>query len=275
MNRLPRVVFAVTLSALTVATAVAFSNQKTKSPQAKAAGEPLFEPAKPVPVADKYGQIGRSAHFIAKPTDGPNEGYFASVVGTADVFGKGPYDLFVVPDKLFPFQKFDDNGSPLYGRPVDVKGLADGAVIRGPNGAVLGVFGGGKKVRVANFNKTTKTFDQLAVSPALDIPGGVGAPCAYLSPGNKFNVYFVVGDGNAYLPPGDHHSADFIPYDGAGFLAGRHSAARLVSRAVRLPQNAQAGRGDPSEGRAGRVPLQRGWHDRRQPGKGTCAGASH
>ncbi|MCA9015478.1 MAG: hypothetical protein KDA77_09140, partial [Planctomycetaceae bacterium] len=66
-----------------------------------------FAPGQPVPISKqrKYGQLGRG------------EDYRSSIVGTADVFGAGSYDLFLFPDRLFPFRGFDKTGIPLYGKP--------------------------------------------------------------------------------------------------------------------------------------------------------------
>ncbi|QDT94247.1 FG-GAP repeat domain-containing protein [Gimesia algae] len=178
-----------------------------------------FTPAQPIPVSKKrqYGQLGRG------------EDYRSIVVGAADVFGSGPYDLFVFPDRLFPFRGFDDHGAPRYGKPVKITGSAlNGTVFTGPDKTIYGLFAAGKKIRLCRFDRDKKEFQQQALSPELDLPGGMGRALAgFIDSQGHFNVYFSIADGNSYRPPGDHHAASYIPYDGAGFWRGNITRRQL------------------------------------------------
>lgn len=172
----------------------------------------IFPPGQAIHVANKrrIAQIGRGEKFRS------------TVMGTADVFGKGPYDLFLLPNQLFPFRGFRQDGTPYYGKPIETKGQSmSGVVFTGPDGVIYGVFATGKKVRVCIFDKETLTFQQHALSKNLDLPGGVGGGLAsYIDTNGKLHVYFSVSDGVTYRPPGDHHAATYLPHDGAGFWRG-------------------------------------------------------
>ncbi|WP_417388540.1 FG-GAP repeat domain-containing protein [Gimesia sp.] len=178
-----------------------------------------FRPAHPVPVSPKveYGQLGRG------------EDYRSVVVGTADVFGSGPYDLFVFPDRLFPFRGFSISGVPGYGKPVKITGSAlNGTILTGPDKTIYGLFAAGKKVRLCRFDREKKEFQQQALSPELDLPGGMGRALAgFIDAQGHFNVYLSIGDGSTYRPEGDHHAASYMPYDGAGFWRGTISRRQL------------------------------------------------
>ena len=200
---------------LLVAVCVSFAGlaQAGEGPEAKPAG--FFAPEKAIPVATSLhgGQIGRSMDEHALHTAVPR--------GIADVFGKGPYDLFMVPNRLYPFEEFDSEGTPLYGKPLTVGGEEVHDVITGPKGTILGVKVAGKKVLVCKFDKEKLAFERIAESAELDLPGSLsGGLAAYLAPSGKLNVYSSIGDGTVYRPPGDHHAADYMPYDGAGFWRG-------------------------------------------------------
>ncbi len=186
----------------------------------------LFPAGQSIPVARsrRLTQIGRA-------TD--NLSHRPIVMGTADVFGKGPYDLFLFPDRLFPFRGLDDDGVPSYGEPLTTKGQPmNGGIISGPGGAIFGVFAAGKKVNVCRFDRKALTFESHAVSNEIDLPGDIGIGIAsYLEKSGKLHVYFSVSDGLPYrpAPPPDyqpkppfppHHDASYMPFDGAGFWRG-------------------------------------------------------
>lgn len=171
-----------------------------------------FTPGEPIPISKqrRLGQLGRG------------EDYRPIVVGAADVFGSGPYDLFLFPDRLFPFREFDKNGVPIYGKPHKITGSRlNGTIFTGPDKTVYGLFAAGKKIRICEFDGSKKEFRQVAVSRAMDLPGGMGrAMAAFIDTQGKLNVYFAISDRQSYRPPGDHHAATYIPYDGAGFWRG-------------------------------------------------------
>ena len=167
----------------------------------------------PVAAACHGGQIGRSDDSAAIHSTIP--------LGTADAFGNGPYDLFVFPNRLFPFQGFDEAGTPLYGRPLATGGERIHEVMSGPKGTIYGIKAVGKKVRLCRFDKQELTFSKCAQSDELDVAGDFGGGvAAYLGPDGKLHVYSTVADRTAYRPPGDHHAATYFPYDGAGFWRG-------------------------------------------------------
>lgn len=221
MKRYPRVYVALlgsTLSAIGVAKEPGTTSAQT--------GKFLFPPGKSIPIAKQreFTQIGR-------PTD--HSAHRPIIIGTADVFGHGPYDLFLFPNRLFPFVRFDESGAPLYGEPLETKGVGmHGAVITGPDGTIYGVFSAGKAIQLCKFDEKSHSFDKIAESKPLDIPGdmnvGVGA---FVDASGKLNAYFSVGDGVTYRPPAPadfkskgpfpyYHDASYMPYDGAGMWRG-------------------------------------------------------
>ncbi len=176
----------------------------------------LFPPHQSIPVAPSRhgGQIGRS--------DDPSAIHSTIPRGTADVFGNGPCDLFMVPDRLLPFQGFDEGGTPFYGKPLTTHGESIHDVITGPNGTIYGIKASGKKVQVSKFNKQKLSFELMATSDELDLPGKLGSGlAAYVDTAGKLHVYSTISGQSEYRPPGDHHAATFMPYDGAGFWRGK------------------------------------------------------
>lgn len=173
-------------------------------------GPPVFEPDAAIHPASPYSQLGRGLDWDA------------NVLGTADVFGHGPYDLFLFPNRLCPFQEFADDGSPVYGTPIELNAKTIGGdIITGPDGTIYLVSGARRKLVVSVFDRQTLAFDTLAQSPELDIPGGIGGGIgARLDAEGRLDVYFTIGDGTEYRPKGDHHHASYVPYNGAGFWRG-------------------------------------------------------
>lgn len=171
---------------------------------------PLFAPGKPIPVASTYrsAQIGGTEEFQSIP------------IGTADVFGNGPYDLFVA-DRLFPFREFDEAGVPQYGPPRIVDGERAYDVVTGPDGVIYGLSAEGRRVSVLSLQRHRLRFVKQADSAPLDLPGGMGGAMAgWFTGDGRLCVYSTFSGPNNYRPPGDHHSATYIPYDGAGFWRG-------------------------------------------------------
>ncbi len=184
----------------------------------------LFSAGHSIPIAEshRFGPLARG------------EGFRSFVVGTANVFGNGPYDLFLAPDRLFPFQGFEQNGAPRYGMARVTQGQPlNGAVISGPNNEIYGLFPEGRKIRLCKFNREALTFESFALSKNLDIPHGIGSGIGGgIDADGKLNVYFSISDGTEYRPPAPpefrktsyfpyYHDATFMPYDGAGFWRGK------------------------------------------------------
>ncbi|MBN2291049.1 MAG: VCBS repeat-containing protein [Pirellulales bacterium] len=208
INRFAVVVILIAIIACSIGSASAKETSKGKP-----AG--CFPPDQSIPVASSLhgGQIGRS--------DDPHALHSAIPLGTADVFGNGPYDLFVTPNRLFPFEKFDKEGTPLYGKPRSTGGERINDIFCGSDGTIYGIKAIGRKVRICKFNKDKLTFEKCADSDELDIGGSLGSGmAAYVGPNGKLHVYSTISDDTVYRPPGDHHSASFMPYDGAGFWRG-------------------------------------------------------
>lgn len=186
----------------------------------------LFDAGLPIPVAKsrRLTQIGRAP-------DGRS--FRPIIMGTADLFGRGPYDLFVHPDRLFPFQEFDDQGVPIYGAPIRIKGHPmNGVVMTGRDNDIYGVFAGGKKFRVCKLNRTTLEFESHAISQEIDLPTDIGIGLtARIDESGKLDLYYTIADGLPYRPPPPseyqpksyfpyYHDATYMPYDGAGFWRG-------------------------------------------------------
>ncbi len=173
----------------------------------------VFVPAGSVP-GPGMSQIGNTPDFDSV--------IMGRVMGTGDVFGNGPFDLFMYPNRLFPFKGFDKAGTPSYGKPLKLSGKeVNGTVLTGPGDEIYGVFPSGRKVQVWEFDRDKKEFEQVAESSELKAPSIGGGMAAYLGPDGKLNVYYSVSDGAGYRLPGvHHHSPQYIPYDGAGFWRG-------------------------------------------------------
>lgn len=178
-------------------------------------GEAPVDAAGAIPVAPMRigGQIGNKTGSSL---------HSSIVVGTADVFGNGPYDLFVAPDRLFRFREFGDDGAPVYGEPETVQGDAVHDVLTGPGGRVYGVRASGRTVQLYEFDKRRLAFVPKSGSKRLDIPGSLGGGLAARIDGDgRLHVYSSIAGQSQYRPPGDHHAATYLPYDGAGFWRGK------------------------------------------------------
>jgi hypothetical protein len=186
----------------------------------------LFPAGQSIPVSPKIGlaQIGRATDY---------KSHRPIIMGTANVFGNGPYDLFIIPDRLLPFRSFDENGIPTYKAPLTTKGHGmNGTIITGEKDAILGIFSAGKVIKVCKFDRKTLTFEEQAASSPLDIPGDAGsAVAAYIEKTGKLQVYFTIADGLEYRPPASpdfkprenfpyFFDASYMPFDGAGFWRG-------------------------------------------------------
>lgn len=177
-------------------------------------GDSTFSPGYSVglPPGQRYGQIGQV------------HGLRLDAIGAADVYGHGPYDLFLGVTGLFPFAGFDEAGTPRYGRrielPEDRRQRID-CIITGPDGTIFGLSPDGKQVHVATFDRSSLQFTRIGTSPRLDLPRGMsGGLGAWLDPQQRLHVYFAVGDGAPLRHDDNHHAATFLPYDGGGFWRG-------------------------------------------------------
>ncbi len=182
---------------------------------------PLFSPAEPISAgtSPRRGQIGRHTESTAT-----HSALHSSIpLGTADVFGNGPFDLFVAPNRLYAFQEFTPDGAPLYARARTFGGDDVQDVFTLPDGTIYGLTAAGRNVHVSRFDKHALAFEPFASSHELKLPEGLGGGAAGFVDGTgQLHVYCSLSEPGqgAYQPPGDHHSASFIPYDGAGFWRG-------------------------------------------------------
>lgn len=175
-------------------------------------GNAAFSPGRSIglPPGKEYGQIGQV------------HGLRLHAIGTADVFGHGPNDLFIGVSGLFPFVDFDEAGAPRYGQRIDLAGDPNiDALVTGKDGTIYGITADGKELHVSTFNRENLTFKRLATSPKLDLPRGMsGGIGVWLDARDGLHVYFAVPDGNALRNDPNHHAATYLPYDGAGFWRG-------------------------------------------------------
>ena len=175
-------------------------------------GADVFTPGRSIglPPGTQYGQIGQV------------HGLRLYAIGTADVFGHGPYDLFMGVSGLFPFVDFDEAGVPRYGRQIVLPGDPNiDALVTGRDGTIYGITAAGKELHVLTFNRENLTFTRLATSQRLDLPRGMsGRIGVWLDTNDRLHVYFAVSDGNALRNDQNHHAATYLPYDGAGFWRG-------------------------------------------------------
>ena len=222
----------VSLCILGLQVTYAFSNDHQNpiqvNPTEVRGGNDSFPAGRSIPVAKirHRTQIGRASDYRS---------HRPIVMGTANVFGKGAYDLFLFPDRLFPFLGFNEDGVPFYGEPITTKGHPmNGVVITDGDGdgEIYGIFAAGKAIRVCRFDRTTLAFEPYAISNEIDLPTEIGiGMTSYIEKTGKVHVYFSVSDGLAYRPnpPAEyrpksyfppHHDATYMPYDGAGFWRG-------------------------------------------------------
>ena len=193
------------LPALAVASARAEENEGWR------AGEP-------VPLGVEVGPLGATHGFEVRP------------MMTGDVFGNGPYDLFLSGGKLLPFRRFGPDGVPVYGQPVDYEGPRSGlAGIRRDGGELLAVGIGGKGPRFYRFNQRALTFESTGAE-AAKLPTRPANPALLPLAGGKLGVVFSASGVPSRGPAGAHpHSADFRPFDGSGIWRGELGFAALGS----------------------------------------------
>jgi hypothetical protein len=94
------------------------------------AGDAAFTPGRSIglPPGTQYGQIGQV------------HGLRLHAIGTADVFGHGPHDLFIGVSGLFPFVGFDEAGAPRYGQRIVLPGDPSiDTLLTGKDGTIYGI----------------------------------------------------------------------------------------------------------------------------------------
>ena len=174
-----------------------------------------WKPSEEIRLACEVGPLGAMRHYEVPP------------IGTADVFGNGPYDLLVSDRRLLPFKRFTPEGVPVYGQPK---------TFRSPDGALAlfvqdetpcAVVYRGGTMRLYRFNRTSLQFES-SEDVSVDVPSGLRTLAAYTLPDDRLAVLFTKGDGKSRGVPGAHpHSAEYRPFDGSGIWRGKLSYAVL------------------------------------------------
>lgn len=171
--------------------------------------DPAWTPGEAVPLGVEVGPLGATREYEATP------------LGTADVFGNGPYDLVLTDKKVLPFKKFLSDGTPVYGPVQDFAVPSKAATFLTDAEDVLwAVYPYSKSLRMARYNPAGRTFEPSAKGE-VDLPKGARSFAATLSPRGRLLAYFSVSDGQPYNPTDVHiHSPEFQPFNGAGIWRG-------------------------------------------------------
>ena len=168
------------------------------SPVFFAGGEPL-----PAGGEGRYGVIGTEA---------------GSVCGTADVFGNGPYDLFAPLRTLYPFERFDENNTPVYGAPIAVSSPnLHGHAFQTANGDIFSLVYSGSTVYLRKFNRATRAFSAFS---EYTMPGSGSNIAGFIADDGKVHIFYTVSDGTPYDPSPGSHDIDYRPFSGSGFWRG-------------------------------------------------------
>lgn len=169
------------------------------APVVFSAGEAL-----PVGGSDPLGTIGITSWAVS---------------GTADVFGNGPYDLFVGLRNLYPFDHFDTNNVPVYGARMDISSsLSNGQVIEDSNGDIYALASSGTTVYLRKFNKSTLEFKYEAT--CTNMARNVSDLTGFIGSDGKLRLFYTVNDGTEYYPTPGSHDIDYRPFNGSGFWRG-------------------------------------------------------
>ncbi|MEZ6191287.1 MAG: hypothetical protein R3C45_08350 [Phycisphaerales bacterium] len=152
---------------------------------------------------------------------GATRDYEATPLGTADVFGNGPYDLILTDKKVLPFKRFMLDGIPVYS-PVQDFAVPSGAasLLTDAEGGLWAIYPQSNTLRAARYNPAGRTFESSAKAE-VSLPDGARSFAAVLSPRGRLMAYFSVSDGQPYYPTDVHsHSPEFQPFNGAGIWRG-------------------------------------------------------
>ncbi|MFA5689023.1 MAG: VCBS repeat-containing protein [Kiritimatiellales bacterium] len=188
---------------------------------------PALVGGQPMPAGTGYGVISTE--------DG-------QATGTANVFGNGPYDLFVGLRNLYPFERFNQNNVPVYGaRRTITSPNANGYVFENSTGDIFALVYSGEMIYLRKFNKTTLSFVAFSQSAAAGFSGG-GNVTGYIGTNGKVHVYYTRANTETYEPNPNSHKVDYRPFTGAGFWTGgfgydqlyyiRFSSTNLANREV-------------------------------------------
>lgn len=177
-----------------------------------------WTPGQAVPLGVEAGPLGATREYEVTP------------LGTANVFGNGPYDLFLKDRKLLPFIRFMPNGAPLYGQPREFTAPAtNGSILTDSESVIWGVFLAGESIKTAKFDPSSLKFETVN-QESVRLPGGARSFTSTLSPGGRLLTFYSVPDGQPYHPVGPHHhKPEYQPFSGSGIWRGGLPYAGLGS----------------------------------------------
>jgi len=174
-----------------------------------------WKPGREIGLACEVGPLGSTRHYEVRP------------IGTADVFGNGPYDLLLSDRRLLPFKRFTVEGVPVYGQPTTFRSPDGALALFAKDETPCAVVYRGGTMRLYRFNRTRLQFERSGDVP-VDVPNGLRTLSAFTLPDDTLAVLFTKGDGKSRGVPGAHpHSAEYRPFDGSGIWRGKLSYAVL------------------------------------------------
>ncbi|WP_432798309.1 FG-GAP repeat domain-containing protein [Poriferisphaera sp. WC338] len=154
---------------------------------------------------------------------GNNQHGQGRVMGTADVFGNGPYDLFLTGRRILPFKRFMPNGAPIYGNVVNFESPSSVVSVFGPNESgddIWGAYPSKTQINLMKFDREKMAFRAVAKVP-LKLPRNIRTLTGTITSKGRVHTYFSVSDEQPYRPEGaHHHSAFYQPFDGSGIWRG-------------------------------------------------------
>lgn len=169
---------------------------------------PSWRPSESVPLSVDLGPLGATRHYEVTP------------LGTADVFGNGPYDLLLRARRVLPFRRWTAEGVPVYGQPQPFTAPSQQlALFDTPTGLQAVVYSA-HEMRLLVFNRETQAFE-VAGELAGQVPRGAACLTPIALPKGELAILFTKSDGKSRGVPGAHpHSVDFRPFDGSGIWRG-------------------------------------------------------
>lgn len=174
-----------------------------------------WKPGEEIGLAVDIGPLGATRHYEVPP------------LGTADVFGNGPYDLLVSDRRVLPFRRFTREGVPVYGQPNAFQSPGGALALFVQQSALCALIYADGKLRLSTFDRKNLQF-QIAKGFSADVPRGLRTLAAFALPNGRLAVLFTKGDGKARGVRGAHpHSADYRPFDGSGIWRGNLSYSVL------------------------------------------------
>ena len=152
--------------------------------------------------------------------------------GTCDIYGNGPYDLFVGLRTLYPFERFDDEDTPVYGEKVSVKSPNSGGyVFQHTDGTIYALSYSNKQIQLLSLNRAMLEFEKIASHKVDKMSGSL---TGFIDKQGKLHVFHVSYDDTKITGAGDrppfpssrssrnkddipyHHQKEYNAYDGAG-----------------------------------------------------------